>query len=273
MWTSTTWRGQGPPDAVSRKAAGDSPANSLANHVVLVTGAGDGIGKTLALTAAAHGATVILSGRTASKLESVYDNIVEAGGPEPGIAPMDLGGMTQGDLDKLAEALDRNYGRLDGLVHNAAILGERLPFEQYPADAWRKVMQVNLDAVVDMTRALLPLLRKSDKGRLIFTSSGVGARPRAYWGAYAVSKYAVEGFAKLLADELENTSAVRVNIVNPGATRTAMRAAAYPAEDPGTVKTPQALMPLYLYLLGEDSHGEHGRLFTQDWLDGAGQER
>ena len=124
-------------------------------------------------------------------------------------------------------------------------------------------MQVNVNAVFLLTRILMPLLQRSDAGRLLFTSSGVGTNPRAYWGAYAVSKHAVEGMAMLLADELESTSSIRVNTINPGATRTAMRAAAYPAEDPATLKTPEDLMPLYLYLLGPDSQGEHGRLFTE----------
>ena len=238
------------------------PPDLLAGRIILVTGAGDGIGKTLALTAAEHGARVILLGRTTEKLARVYDSIVAAGGVEPSIAALDLEGATQADMDELAARLQEEYQQLDGLVHNAGLLGDRVPFEQQPEAQWQSVMQVNFNAVVSLTRSLLPLLNLSDQGRLLLTSSGVGTRPRAYWGAYAVSKHALEGFALLLADELEQTSRTRVNIINPGATRTTMRAAAYPAEDPQTLKTAEDLMPLYLYLLGADSQGENGKLFT-----------
>jgi len=240
---------------------------ALSNRIVLITGAGDGIGKAMALTSAASGATVVLLGRTTSKLEAVYDEIVDAGHPEPGIVPMDLLRAGVEDVTALAEVIETNYGRLDCLLHNASILGERVPFENYSLSEWEQVMQVNLSAVVLLTRLLLPLLQKSDDARLLFTSSSVGETPRAYWGAYAVSKYGMEGFAKLLAEELENTSKIRVNIINPGATRTTMRAAAYPTEDPRDLKTPADLVPLYLYLMGPGGRAEHGRTFTSAWLD------
>lgn len=240
---------------------------ALSNRIVLITGAGDGIGKAMALAAAAAGATVVLLGRTTSKLEAVYDEIVDAGNPEPGIVPMDLLRAGVEDVTALAEVIETNYGRLDCLLHNASILGERVPFENYSLSEWEQVMQVNLSAVVLLTRLLLPLLQKSDDARLLFTSSSVGETPRAYWGAYAVSKYGMEGFAKLLAEELENTSKIRVNIINPGATRTTMRAAAYPTEDPRDLKTPADLVPLYLYLMGPEGRAEHGRTFTSAWLD------
>jgi NAD(P)-dependent dehydrogenase (short-subunit alcohol dehydrogenase family) len=233
----------------------------LQGKTILITGAGDGIGRTAALSYAAHGATVILLGRTVSKLESLYDEITEAGRSEPGIVPMDLGSATAADIQEMAEVIESNYGQLDGLLHNASILGDRVPLELYDMNLWSKVMQVNFQAVFMLTRLLLPLLKQPDSASIIFTSSGVGATPRAYWGAYSVSKYAMEGFAKLLADELENTSNVRVNILNPGATRTSMRAAAYPGEDPNTVKTADELMGLYLYLMGADSDGENGEIF------------
>ncbi len=239
--------------------------NLLNERIILVTGAGDGIGRTAALTFAAHGATVILSGRTTEKLEQVYDAIVAAGNREPGIAPMDLSLAGQAEMTELTRVIAENYGRLDGLLHNAAILGERVPFDHYGIEQWQRVMQVNFTAVFLLTRLLMPLLRESGDARVVFTSSTVGETPRAYWGAYAVSKYAMEGFAKLMADELEQTSAIRVNILNPGGTRTAMRAAAYPAEDPRRLKTPEDIMPLYLYLMGPDSREEHGRTFTSEW--------
>jgi len=230
-----------------------APSDLLKDKVILVTGAGDGIGRTAALTYANHGATLILLGRTTSKLESAYDEIIAAGSPEPGIAPMDLATATPDDMQKLAEVIEEKYGRLDGLLHNAAILGVRVPVEHYDMNTWMKVMQVNLHAVFLLSRIFFPLLRQSNSASLLFSSSSVGASPRAYWGAYCVSKYAMEGLAKLLMEELENTSNIRVNILNPGATRTTLRASAYPNEDPATVKTPAELMPLYLYLMGDDS--------------------
>lgn len=238
----------------------------LKEKVILITGAGDGIGAVAAKSCAEHGATVILLGRTTEKLEAVYDQIIAAGYPEPAIVPMDLSQITEPDVKGLAQAIESNYGKLDGLLHNAAILGDRVPFDHYNIEQWHKVMHINSTAVFLLTRVLMPLLQKSEAGRLLFTSSSVGAAPRAYWGAYAVSKYAMEGLAKLVADELEKTSSIRVNIVNPGATRTSMRAAAYPVEDPGSLKHPKELMPLYLYLLGSGSQKEHGRTFNaKEW--------
>ena len=247
----------------------------LAGRVILITGAGDGIGRVAALACASHGATVILLGRTTEKLESVHDEIVAAlattttgkMSTSPAIAPMDLARITREDVQNLVRVIDNNYGRLDGLLHNAALLGQRLPFEHASLDEWQQVMQVNLNATVQLSHGLLPLLQRAEDGRLLFTSSGVGKQPEAYWGAYSVSKYAQEGLALMLADELDTTSRVRVNIINPGSTRTSMRAAAYPAEDPQTLKTPEALMPLYLYLLGPDSRKEHGRTFRADQFD------
>ena len=242
--------------------------NGLEGRIILVTGSGDGIGKTAATTFAANGATVILSGRTVSKLEAVYDEIVASGAPEPGIAPLDHARASTDEIQDLAVVINERYGRLDGLLHNAAILGKRVPVEHYDLAEWDLVMQVNFRSVVVMTRIMLPVMRKSADASLIFTSSGVGATPRAYWGAYAVSKYAMEGFAKLLAEELENTSSIRVNILNPGGTRTRMRAEAFPTEDPRTLKTAEDLMPLYLYLMGPEGKGEHGKTFGPDWLAG-----
>ena len=230
-----------------------APTALLKDKIILVTGAGDGIGRVAALTYASYGATVVLLGRTTTKLESVYDEIIASGAPEPGIAPMDLATATPDEIQKLAEVMEEQYGRLDGLLHNAAILGERVPVEHYDINTWMKVMQVNLHAVFLLTRIFMPLLRQSSSASLLFSSSGVGTTPRAYWGAYSVSQYALEGLAKLLMEELENASHIRVNILNPGGTRTSMRATAYPNEDPATLKAPEDLMPLYLYLMGDDS--------------------
>ncbi len=236
----------------------------LANHNILVTGAGDGIGRESAITFARCGARVLLLGRTTAKLEGVYDEIVTAGGPEPAIVPLNLSTLSASDLDELSNAINTNIGPLHGLLHNASIIGDRVPISHYDPVTWQNVMQVNLNAVFLLTRTLLPALLLPETASILFTSSSVGRAPRAFWGAYAVSKYAVEGFATLLADELENTSAVRVNTVNPGATRTAMRATAYPNEDPGSVKGAADLMPLYVYLMSDASLEVRGERIDAD---------
>ncbi|MBL4680280.1 MAG: YciK family oxidoreductase [Pseudomonadales bacterium] len=241
--------------------------SKLSGRVILITGAGDGIGRVAARHYAEAGASVLLLGRTTEKLASVYDEILAKGLAKPGIIPMDLATAEPKEMQELADVLYEKYGRLDGLLHNAAILGSRVPFESYDMNTWMKVMQVNFNAACILTRTLLPLCHLAASSSIIFTSSGVGTNPRAYWGAYAVSKHALEGFARLLADELENTSKIRVNILNPGGTRTRMRAEAFPTEDPSTLKTAEELMPLYLYLMSDDSIQVHNQMFDPSSLE------
>ncbi|TNF02939.1 MAG: YciK family oxidoreductase [Gammaproteobacteria bacterium] len=236
-----------------------APDKLLENKVIAVTGAGDGIGAVAAKTFAAHGATVILVGRTVPKLEAVYDEIEAAGGPQPGIYPICLNGAVEKDYQDMHDRLEESFGKLDGLLHNAGELGQRTPIANYKLESWQKVMQVNVTAQFLMTKSLLPLLEKADHASIIFTSSGVGRVGKPFWGAYAVSKFATEGLCQVLANELDGTSNIRVNCINPGATRTRMRAAAYPAENPASVKTPQEIMPTYLYLMGDDSQGVTGQ--------------
>lgn len=233
----------------------------LKQRVILVTGAADGIGRAVAKGLAAHGATVVLLGKTIKKLESVYDEIQAAGGPLPGIYPMDLRGATDKDYQELAGTLYREYGRLDGLLHNAGILGERAPIEHHEAQIWQQVMQVNLTAPFLLTKACLPLLYKSADAAVVFTASTVGRKPRAYWAAYAVSKAGLEALSAVLADETEFRGTLRVNSFNPGAVRTEMRRQAFPAEDRSQLTTPEQLLPAYLYLLGPNSRGITGRQF------------
>ncbi len=235
------------------------PADFLAERVMLVTGAGDGIGKAVSLAFAAHGATVILLGRTITKLESVYDEIVTADGRKPAIYPLDLQGAVPDDYQQLAERIESELGRLDGLLHNAGLLGSLTPMEHYDPIEWLRVIQVNLHAPFLLTQACLPLLKRAPSSSVLFTSSGVGRRGRAYWGAYSVAKFAIEGLMQILADELEQNSRVRVNSINPGRVRTAMRAAAYPAEDPAGLLAPQDVVLPYLYLMGPDSRDLHGQ--------------
>lgn len=233
----------------------------LQERTILITGAGDGIGRAAALACASHGATVILLGRTEEKLECVYDEILAAGGAEPAIVPLDLATAGEAEVQQLAETLAEHFGALHGLLHNASILGERKPLAQARLATWQSVLQVNVTAGFLLTQALLPLLEAADDASVLFTSSGVGRQGRAYWGAYAVSKFATEGLCQVWAAELANTSRVRVNVINPGATNTAMRRTAYPAEPPTTNPAPEALMPSYLYLLGPDSRNMTGCSF------------
>jgi NAD(P)-dependent dehydrogenase (short-subunit alcohol dehydrogenase family) len=236
------------------------PSSSLlADRTILITGAGDGIGRAAAIGFARHGARVILTGRTVAKLEQVYDQI-EA--DHPGLAtlhPLDLLNAGEADYQLLSAAIDEQFPCLDGLLHNAALLGPRSPIEHYPHQDWQKLFKVNVEAAFLLTRSLLPALARSPSGRLLFTASTVGRQGRAYWGAYSVSKFAVEGLMQVLADELAKTSSIRVNSINPGGTRTNMRAAAYPAEDPVKVPTPESLLPVYLYLMGPDAEHLHGQ--------------
>lgn len=236
-----------------------APADLLKARVILITGAGDGIGRAAAVACAALGAKVILAGRTVAKLEQVYDLITAAGQLEPVIYPIDLEGATADDYDELCVNIIDQLGRLDGLLHNAGILGQRTPLSNYRQDVWDKVMQVNVTAQFQLTQALMPALEKSDDGSVVFTSSGVGKVGRAFWGAYAVSKFAVEGMVQVWAAELEGLGSVRVNAINPGATATSMRAQAFPAENPSELKTPEQIMPAYLYLLGADSSHVNGQ--------------
>lgn len=238
-----------------------TPEN-LNGKVIVVTGAGAGIGRTVSLTCAKHGATVVLLGRTTQKLEMVYDEIEAAGGPQPAIYPINFEGACEKDYTDLAQALFDEFGKVDALLHNAADLGERTPITNYAADTWTRVMQVNVNAPFMLTQALLPVIEKAEQGSIVFTGSSVGYQGRAFWGAYAASKAANENMMQTLAQELQGTTNIRVNSINPGATRTQMRAAAYPAENPADVKSPEALMPLYLYLLSDDSKAVSGEQFS-----------
>jgi NAD(P)-dependent dehydrogenase (short-subunit alcohol dehydrogenase family) len=230
-----------------------APAELLRDRVILVTGANRGIGAALAKACAALGATVILQGRDAAALDQVRQDI-QAGGGQAETLVLDL----EQAYAAVAEHLQRRHGRLDGLVHNAGLLGPRVLLEQTPAAALAQVLQVNVQAGFALTQALLPLLKAAGEASVIFTSSSVGRKGRASWGAYSVSKFATEGLMQVWAEELADAG-IRVNSVNPGGTRTAMRAAAYPDEDPARVPAPEDILPAYLYLLGPASQGTTGQ--------------
>lgn len=233
--------------------------DALAGRVIAVTGAGEGIGRAVALAAAAHGAEVLLIGRTVAKLENVHREIEALKRAEAAIAPLDLEKALARDFDQLADAVIQRYGRLDGLVNNAAILGVLAPIEHYDVPTWYRVLHVNLTATFALTQVLLPALRKSSDASVIFTTSGVARVPRAYWGAYAVSKAGTEALAGVLADEVEDAGVVRVNSLNPGPVRTRMRRQAYPAENLDTLAKPEDIVRPYLWLLGAASRGTNGQ--------------
>ncbi len=234
------------------------PNNLLTGKTILVTGAGDGIGKAISMAFAEHGATVILLGRTLAKLEAVYDQIEESGGAQPAIYPMNLEGATNKDYYDLAQTLESEFGSLEGVVHNAAQLRLLSRIDDYDIETWYQVMQVNINAPFMLTQALLPLLRKAEQASLLFTSDQVGRKAKAYWGAYGVSKFAVEGLVQTLAQELESSN-IRVNSINPGPTLSALRKLAYPGEESRQLKLPETLAPIYLWLMGSESIDIHGQ--------------
>ncbi|KRU23246.1 YciK family oxidoreductase [Psychrobacter piscatorii] len=236
------------------------PTHCLDGKTILVTGAGDGIGRVAALTYARYGATVLLLGRTSSKLEYVYDEIESLGGKQPAMLPMNLEGATYAEMQQLEGLIDKEVGQLDGVLHNAGVLGQLTPLEMYDVDTFAQVMKVNFTATFMLTQALLPLLKDADHGSIVFTSSTVGTHPRAFWGAYALSKQAVEGMSDIFTQETQNTTNLRFNCVNPGATRTNMRAHAYPGENPMSLKTPEDIMAGYVCLMSDASIGVRGQV-------------
>ncbi|PWI34983.1 YciK family oxidoreductase [Vibrio albus] len=234
------------------------PEQALKDKVILVTGAGDGIGKQAAITFAEYGAKLVLLSRTKSKLEQVAEIIEKNGYPKPMLCTLDMLEATRRDYHNVTRKIEEEYNGLDGLLHSAGQLGGIVPFEEIAENVFDELIQVNVKAQLMLTQSLLPLLHTSNNGRIIFTSSTVGHIGRALWGGYAISKFATEGMMQVLADELKETR-IRVNAINPGATRTNMRAKAKPEEDPNTIKTPLDIMPLYLYLMSEESEDVNGQ--------------
>lgn len=234
--------------------------NLLEGKVILVTGAAGGIGEVISKTFAEHGATIILLGRSIPKLEKLYDQIEKSGYPQPAIYPLNLEGATPHDYEELGNRLGEEFGRLDGIVHNAALLGGLTPIEHYDIGRWYQVLQVNLSGPFMLTKACIPLLKQSNTASVIFTTDTMAKQPKAYWGAYSVAKAGIENMSKMLAEELESQN-VRFNCLDPGATKTLFRARIYPGENPQTLPLPESLMPAYLYLMSEKSKGVSGEHF------------
>ena len=233
--------------------------NQLKNKIILVTGANRGIGKSASIMYASLGAKVILMGRDLESLEHVYDEIVQLKYSEPMISLMDLERADGNDYQAVYENMMNEFGKLDGLLLNASILGDRSPIAHYDPETWVRTLHVNLTTQFLLTKTLLPVLYESDSASVIFTSSGVGKVGKAFWGAYSVSKFGVEALSQILSAEHEGQSTIRFNCINPGAVRTKMREEAYPAEDPETNPLPKEIMNLYVYLMCDESKKINGQ--------------
>ena len=237
--------------------------NELNSKVILVTGANKGFGLAISMDLAKAGATVIMLGRDLSSLEHAYDAVVDAGYKEPILYPLDLEGASPENYQELQDNIIEKFNRLDGLIHNAAILGTQMPIDQYDIKLWYSTLQINLSAPFMLTQFLIPALKKSDDARILFLSSSVGRKARAYWGAYSVSKFGLEGLAMTLSEELEKTK-IKVNTINPGKMRTEMRRAAYPAEDASTLPKPEEKSSVIVYLLSKEAERINGEQLSID---------
>ena len=231
----------------------------LDDRIILITGAGDGIGRAVSLDCAKRGATIILLGKTIQKLEQVYDEIIANGGPDPAIYPLDLQGASEDDYEDLKENIEKEFGHLDALLNNAGWLGASTPVEMYDTELWYKVLQTNLNAPFMLTKACIPLIKNSRRGAIAFTTD---EKCSAYWGAYGVTKAAADNLMGILADELEIDTPIRVNSIDPGKVRTRMRALAYPGEDPMTVPAAEEIMDAYLYLMSAESKDVNGKIIN-----------
>jgi len=220
----------------------------LKGKVILVTGANRGFGLAMTMDLSKAGATVIMLGRDLGSLEYAYDAVIDKGFQEPILYPLDIEGATPENYQSLQDDIFNQFEKLDGLIHNAAILGTMMPVDQYDIKLWYSTLQINLNGPFMMTQFLIPLLNKSDDARILFLSAEQGREAKAYWGAYGVSKFAVEGFAKTLSEELEKTN-IRVNTLDPGVLRTELRRAAYPAEDTTKNPLPESKSPAIVYLM------------------------
>lgn len=238
-----------------------SPLPDLSDRVILVTGAGRGIGAAVAQALAAHKATVILLGRRVHDLEAVYDAIVAAGHPTPAIAPVNLEALRWEEVQTLIDRIGGEFGRLDGLLHNAAHLGGLTPLIHFPLEEWYRTLQVNLNAPFLLTQACLPLLKAASDASLLFTTDVVGRQGKAYFGAYGVSKFAIQGLMEILAQETQDNTPIRVNCIDPGTVRTALFSRIYPGRGDELLPAPQDIVRPYLYLLGPEGRGLSGQTF------------
>lgn len=237
-------------------------ANCLKDKIILITGTGDGIGATAAKTFAKYGATIILLSKTEKKIVGIYDEIVNAGHPQPAIIPLNLEDASAEDYAGLAHSIESEFGHLDGLIHNAAMFEGLSPITQFDNTLWDRIVKVNLHAPFLLSQAMIPLLNKSKSSSMLFTSSGVAHKGRAYWNAYGVTKAATDNLMEMLADELELNTPIRVNSIDPGRVRTRMRALAFPGEDPMSVPAAEDIMNAYIYLMSDESKDINGKIIS-----------
>ena len=240
-----------------------SADKDLAGKGALITGGTRGIGRAIADSYARAGARVFVCGRNPESLKTALQGLRNNGAAVDGVTG-DVGHIE--DANRIAAAALRHCGAVHVLVNNASILGPREPLESYPPADWNEVLRINLNGIFFMTRAILPGMRAQREGSIINVSSGVGRRGKARWGAYAVSKAGLEAFTQVLAEEVAEYG-IRVNSVNPAATRTSMRARAYPLEDPQTLPPPEKIVPIFMYLATVASASVNGQaLEARDWL-------
>ena len=232
---------------------------SLNKQVILITGAGGGLGGTAAIALGRQGAELILLDKSIPKLEKIYDAIVSAGGPEPTMYPFDLAGASEAQYQEMADAIEQRYGSLQGLLHSAAEFSAYTPLALHKTKDWGHTLNVNLNAPFLLTRVLLPVLQKSPQGSIVFTSDSTVRQPKAYSGAFGVSIMALEGLAKILAEELEAGQKIRVNILIPGPVDSPMRKKAFPAEDKTQLPSLSSLDSLYCYLFDNASSNVTGQ--------------
>ncbi len=246
-----------PPDTAPKPAEHTPSPDALADRVVLVTGANSGIGQACACAGAGAGATVILLARDVPRLERTYDRIMEAGGPEPVILPLDLNGATADDYVQVAERIGQDFGRLDGLLNNAGLVGGLRPMRLLEPGDWTRLARINLLGPWLLTQACLPWLDRADDPAIVFTLDGQSQR--AYWGAYGVAKAGVAGLVDILAQELDGDRPIRVNGIDPGPVETRLRRQNYPGDPGDAHAAPEQVAPPFVYFLGSDSRGISGR--------------
>ncbi len=242
-----------------------SPPNCLEGRTILVTGAGEGLGRAAALAFARHGAEVVLLDRTIPKLEAVYDEIVAAGGPTPAVYPMDFSGASVRDFQELAATVRDRLGHLEGLLHNAAELELLTPLAFHTADDWERTLRVNLTAPFLLTQACLPLLKAARRGTVVFTTDECAATPKGYWGAYGIGKAALNNLAFMWAKELSDTE-LRVHVLDPGPARTGMRLRTHPGAPLASWPLPDELMPAYVHLMNPDTPATDSVVRAAEWL-------
>jgi len=237
-----------------------SSAEDLKDHVYLITGAAGAVGSAVAITLGISGATVILVDRNSRGLDATYDQITEAGGAEPIKLELDLAATGIPQYEEMADLIKNEFGRLDGIIHCAVEPGTLTPLSQYTMEMLNKALLVNLSAPYMMTQCCLDLLREAKNASVIFTSTDVARKGKAYWGGYSISGFALEGLAQIWADELETNTSIRINTLDTGPVRSLLRSRIFPGEDTAAVPSAESVVPAYLYLLTSDVNGARIRV-------------